>query len=124
MKKLMSKQQIFDKVAKHLLTQKKKALRSGTSPANGICTMYTKEGLRCAVGCLIPKTTWKLNPNVAIQTPSDPGLKLLLEAYGVVGEEKLLLDLMQVHDSEDVKNWKKCLKQVALNNGLKMPVVK
>ncbi len=45
----MTKQEIFDKVATHLLTQNEKALNSV-----GGCVYRTDKGLKCAVGCLIP----------------------------------------------------------------------
>ena len=45
----MNRQEVFDKVAIHLLTQNAKALNSG-----GLCVYKTPNGLRCAVGCLIP----------------------------------------------------------------------
>jgi len=49
----MSKQEIFDKVAKHLLTQGRKATH--TQPdANSVCMYRTPDGLKCAAGCLIP----------------------------------------------------------------------
>lgn len=41
-------QEVFNKVVRHLLTQKQKA-RVGTT-----CMYKTPEGLKCAVGCLIP----------------------------------------------------------------------
>lgn len=48
MKNLETKQKIFDKVVKHLFKQGKKA-------HNGqVCLYLTDDGLKCAVGCLIP----------------------------------------------------------------------
>lgn len=44
----MTKQEVFDIVAKHLLTQNVKAWE------NGFCRYKTSTGLKCAVGCLIP----------------------------------------------------------------------
>ena len=47
----MTKQEIFDKVATHLLTQRKPCLVGKTS--DGCC--YRKGKLKCAAGCLLPK---------------------------------------------------------------------
>lgn len=45
------KQEIFDKVAKHLLTQKARCTDSKT----GICLYFDPETkMKCAAGCLIP----------------------------------------------------------------------
>ena len=46
----MKEQEVFDRVARHLLKQNAKA----TSPRGG-CSYRTKEGLSCAVGCLLTK---------------------------------------------------------------------
>jgi hypothetical protein len=45
----MTNQDIFDTVAIHLIKQGKKS-----ADANGDCLYRSPEGLKCAVGCLIP----------------------------------------------------------------------
>ncbi len=45
----MDKQAVFNTVAKHLLTQGRQAMDSG-----GHCVYRGKDGLRCAIGALIP----------------------------------------------------------------------
>lgn len=46
---MLTKQQLFDRVAKHLLVQKAPAIRPGGSD----CAYRGVGGLKCAVGCLI-----------------------------------------------------------------------
>jgi hypothetical protein len=48
MKNLETKQKIFDKVVKHLFKQGVKAYEGS------VCSYLTDDGLKCAVGCLIP----------------------------------------------------------------------
>jgi hypothetical protein len=43
----MNKQEVFDKVAKHLLTQGEQAM------VDNMCKYRTEDGRMCAVGCLI-----------------------------------------------------------------------
>ncbi len=46
----MTAQEVFDKVALHLLTQGKRAY----DDEQGICRYRMPDGLKCAVGCIIP----------------------------------------------------------------------
>ena len=46
----MTPQKIFNTVINHLYTQKKKSF----SFSNNVCQYKTSEGLKCAIGCLIP----------------------------------------------------------------------
>ncbi len=48
-------QEIFEYVVNHLRTQGKPALSSGTQK----CCYRTKDGLTCAVGCLIPEELYR-----------------------------------------------------------------
>ncbi len=51
-----NKSEVFQRVITHLETQRKKALR------NGQCVYRTDEGLKCAIGCLIPDDEY--NPEI------------------------------------------------------------
>ena len=46
---MRNKRQTFDKVKKHLLKQGERSMKADDS----ICVYHSKEGLKCAVGCLI-----------------------------------------------------------------------
>ncbi len=46
----MTDQETFDKVVKHLFTQG----RRSTAPDNGACMYRSADGLKCAIGVLIP----------------------------------------------------------------------
>lgn len=48
----MTQQEVFDKVARHLLTQNKPC--EGNYNGRTICLYRNDEGLKCAAGCLIP----------------------------------------------------------------------
>lgn len=53
----MNKQEIFDKVAKHLIQQGCASVHEELNE----CRYRTDEGLMCAVGCLIPDEIYKRN---------------------------------------------------------------
>lgn len=50
----LTEQEIFDRVAQHLRQQGAQATRAG-----GGCLYRTREGLMCAVGCLIPEDQYR-----------------------------------------------------------------
>ena len=112
----MTAQEIFDQVVRHLLTQRRRA--TGSGDRNGLCSYRTPEGLRCAVGCLIPDDVY--TPDM-----EDKGIDDLIEDWEELSwmreHEKLLSKLQYVHDNEDVDDWEKELAQVALDNELSMP---
>lgn len=109
MKKYMTNQEIFDKVATHLLKQKRRALRSikefGFSDA---CAYKTSKGLKCAVGCLIPKD--KYNPKFEGWGVGDDKIINALNSWGISkNSAELLEDLQSIHDCYEPKRWKELL---------------
>ena len=114
----MTHQEIFNKVATHLLTQRKQAINDA-----GICFYRTPEGLSCAVGCLIPDDLY--TPLIETGIPGEwrqegegiagKHLAVILEAAGFVeGDMQLLVRLQQVHDGhETVAGWRAELANVA-----------
>jgi len=115
MTKMLTKQQIFDTVATHLLTQNEKALCYPGDDGNAPSCMYlTVEGLKCAVGIFIPKSEY----NSDWEHESVTGL---FESYPEdmhnLGLEKkyisLLENLQNVHDSYIPDEWDFQLRDVA-----------
>ncbi len=111
----MKPQKIFDRVATHLLTQKKKSQRGGS------CLYRGPKGLKCAIGCLIPDN--KYDPemeNAAVEGLflSYPAISKLLGEYN----ENLLVELQDIHDYRRAGMWKNCLAKLAENHELS-PVV-
>lgn len=121
-----SLQEIFTKVATHLLTQKEKAgefqSRDGI-PHPFYCQYRDESGRSCAIGCLIPDSEYKrefegksvgeifLKSHVGPTTAS-------LEPFT---EE--LLQLQAIHDDEEISpsQWKDKLEKFANSYGLVMP---
>lgn len=103
----MTDQEVFDRVATHLLTQKRKARDSELS-----CQYRNAEGLKCAVGCLIPDSDY---------TPKMEGHRVafLIVNYDSVRSlfvninPELLYDLQSIHDSQDPAHWRSSLARAA-----------
>lgn len=126
--KPMTKQEVFDKVATHLLTQKKR------SYDNGACVYRAKDGSMCAAGCLIPDEEytpdlegWHVTACYADHgyfkaTPPRPEFVKLFEGWDedVVAFLRVLQD---VHDNILVKDWASHLEVAAKNHGLNTDVL-
>lgn len=116
-----TEQDIFDMVARHLLTQGKKSIRStgippGVAPNN--CAYRGEGGMSCAVGCLIPDKRYYRG----LEGMSAPALpSYILKEY----EEHIeLLCLLQgIHDDHHEDNWKQCLEQLAHTYELSLTVL-
>ena len=111
---LMTNQEIFNKVYKHLLSQR---LRSEAIDG----CRYRINGLQCAIGCLIPDKFY--NPKMEGKSISGalkqfPGLRKLFNKENV----DLLTSLQILHDNEPVSMWSYQLERVAEKYHLKIPV--
>jgi hypothetical protein len=133
----MTPQEIFNKVATHLLKQNCQA-REGEHA--GQCLYYGPNDTKCAVGCLIDKAHYHtgieggsiVSLRGFFEYPDDDNrgsntkslLKALEGSLGMRGPEipwGLLRDLQGIHDSHFKKDWPSCLENCARNHGLRMP---
>jgi hypothetical protein len=112
----MTKQQIFDKVAKHLLKQGKRSKNE-----EGDCRYRSPDGTRCAVGCLIPTNLYhgKLEGVSAEALPN-----ALLRQMGVHLNKLLLSRLQSVHDDIEPEYWRDSLGNVAKDFRLSTKVLR
>lgn len=102
----MNRQEIFDKVATHLLTQMKK------SSDTVRCWYRSPEGLKCAIGCLIPDHLY----NKSIEGCGSFNLPVhILDYIGVKerSDRYFLSNLQTIHDEEQPPMWKHRLKKFA-----------
>ncbi len=102
----MTNQEAFNRVVLHLANQRAKAV--GT---DGYCRYRTSNGLRCAVGALIPDEEYRIDfeglPVEEIDVPVFKGLDL-----------QLLSELQLIHDEYATDAWPEKLASVARNYGL------
>lgn len=109
---MLDKQQMFDTVVKHLLAQGERSV--AIINYENRC-MYRFEGLKCAVGCLIPDDLY---------IPEMEGLNVagLLDKYPALKEsiphQNLALELQYVHDEVPVDKWRGELVRIAVKCGV------
>lgn len=103
----MSKQQTFDKVAAHLRQQ-----QAVSEDPNGDCLYRGPNGLKCAIGALIPDNMYSAD----FEGQSADKIAWVLDQLG--HDVDLCIDLQHVHDWEDVAYWNEALESVADRHGL------
>ncbi len=109
---MLTNQQIFNKVSKHLLKQNKQ------SSENQQCKykmIINSETLKCAVGCLIPEKLYisSIEGN-SIATASHQLLVILHKSkIDIINSKELLMELQNIYDYESPCSWKLKLKNIA-----------
>ena len=119
-----TKQELFNIVVRHLLTQNKK---STLGPKNYSCAYRGADGTKCAIGCLIPDeeyheslegvAAWALMQNRNYSDRVGAVLKKRLDVLG----GNLACDLQDAHDNYPVEMWADQLKKIATLHNLTMP---
>ena len=98
----MTYQEIFDKVATHLLTQNARSW--APSFPYRACAYRGIGGLKCAIGCLIPDERYSVE--LEGKAASSP---LVMSAVGVPAADtdlgSFLRYLQGIHDGADVRDW-------------------
>lgn len=101
-------QQVFNQVYRHLMRQKKKSKNGNT------CAYRSKDGLKCAAGCLIGATEYKEN----MEGTSWSWLPKIPQAH-----LDLINELQVIHDGCHPRSWRKQLAALAYRNGFTIPKV-
>lgn len=117
----MTQQEIFNTVVEHLLTQNVRSLDGE------ICMYRSKEGLKCAIGCLIPDDEYSVELEGYQVSVIQSGLyKSLLSKKTLdmfQNNLTLLKHLQDIHDIIDPKCWDTRLKATALKFNLNCPEI-
>lgn len=121
----MNKQEVFNKVAKHLLDQNQKAYDYSTRK----CTYRQSpgpDGLTCAIGCLIPEAKYsRLMDFTGAPIRTNGRVRDVLKEEGIdVGSYEglnLLCSLQDVHDRHVPTKWRTELRRVAATFNVDVP---
>ncbi len=117
----MTKQEVFNKVVRHLLTQNEWAMMINEIGVEK-CMYLTPTGLKCAVGCLITDNAY--HPSLENQSVSaDEVQQALLRSGIVLGDNDLsLLRVLQIiHDLKAPYLWRHELCEAAKKYNLELP---
>lgn len=117
----MTKQRVYNKTVRHLLSQRKKSMNF-----SGVCAYLNEDGLMCAVGCHISRKNYSVDiEGIGLTTISygiyaeDEGMLLqILADSNLLEHLQLLIKLQDVHDCMPVNQWRKGLRAVAAEFGL------
>ena len=103
----MTNQEAFDKMVAHLRKQGRKAQENGT------CRYRTKNGLMCAVGCLLTDDEYK-------RGMEGMGVEHMQRLYGVLQDldPPLLAEMQDTHDAYDLTEWEERFARTATTYGL------
>jgi hypothetical protein len=127
----MTNQEFYDKTVRHLLTQRTKSMRTGSSIE---CLYKNDEDKTCALGCHIPFEKYRPEFEKAgsvrgllEKETTDVEQRLTSEILNIIGltedQYKLAADLQHVHDSHNVIEWPKVLRAVAEDYELNAAIV-
>ena len=114
----MNRQEVFDKVYVHLLTQNVASLNEDKS-----CAYRGLKGRMCAVGCLITDDAYSFE--IEGYPVDNIGVVEALEKSGIlvesVSDEWFLRDLQIIHDIKLPVKWETALKEFAQREQLTVP---
>lgn len=115
-------QEVFNDVCTHLATQK---VKSSMRLEGGACLYRGPNGLKCAVGGVIPDEVWeKLGGDSLNSEAIDNGNRAMLEiltASGIPTDRTMMTVLascQSTHDTLGPGMWKQSLSHCATNHGL------
>ena len=116
----MDEQTIYDTVCAHLAQQKQRAA------SNGKCLYRTPDGMRCAVGCLIPDELYdpRMDDPYLFSTAIESVINEFPQLCSLFSNVRpiLLIKLQEVHDSQrhigDPDGLRERLSEVAKELGL------
>jgi hypothetical protein len=102
---VMTRQEVFNKVARHLLQQNERSRENGKG-----CLYRGPRGLKCAVGCLIPDDKY-------IPVIEGEPVQSIMSRYDILSDFPkeyglLLANLQNLHDMDEPANWKKGLVEI------------
>jgi len=107
------KQELFDRISKHLLNQNERS----EALVRGACRYRGDNGLKCAVGAIIPDKKYSEKIEGSSVYSSDVAQCLPIRYQGG-NSLKFLLKLQKLHDQTAVHLWKDGLKEIAKDEGL------
>lgn len=117
----MNRQEIFDKVATHLLKQGKRAERDYDTIQKG-CAYRGQENTKCAVGCLI-KDEFYSTKLEGKRVGSDGVVEAIEKSLGYKLNDSdiiFLASLQVIHDTKQPEYWKNSLEMFCVQYKLNM----
>ena len=120
MKKFKNNQEFFDKVTRHLLTQKVKAMQLNPL-GDDQCLYLDSNGNKCAIGCCIPNGHEAQEAKMSVSNLMDcyEDIRELFSNVSI----NVLETLQSCHDSYEPDKWFNRLRQIARDYNLDTSVL-
>lgn len=126
---LLTHQELFDYVARHLLTQGKQSQQPALSTHGSVggyhCAYRGANGTSCAVGCLIPDNLYFEDiEGASVMALRRKAMDLGRDIPDPLDSRRmyaLLTRLQNVHDCEHPRKWPEALETVAMEYDLEFP---
>ncbi len=123
---MMTRKEVFEKVKNHLLAQMEVSLTDGSEAGGGapMCAYRGRNGLKCAIGCLIPdeKYSQKLE-GISISRVSSATLLSALDGEVPTDRDTItmLYFLQGIHDGDHPRDWARKLDTLELLTAFEGP---
>lgn len=124
----MNKQEIFNKVATHLLAQNERCMSILNDEDNPGCAYRNEKGQMCAVGCLITDEAYDSKIEGLLCCLSEvldvlaaSGIDLRANTDRNCEMTEFLENLQRIHDCTPVDDWRHALSDLADADDLRMP---
>ncbi len=111
-------QELFEKVAIHLLTQNKKSERFSYNDSQWICAYRGEENTKCAIGCLINDIDYIADFEGSSLNPCSKIWNYLENKNYTYLQIEFLRKLQHIHDMYKPENWKEMLVNVGIVHNL------
>lgn len=109
------KQELFDRISKHLLNQNERSVKQ--TAYGDSCCYRGDNGLKCAVGAIISDK--KYSEKIEGRTVyTSSVIECLPVRYQGVGSISFIGKLQRLHDMTPVSLWKESLKEIAAKHNL------
>jgi hypothetical protein len=117
----MTKQEIFDKVYRHLLTQNKQC----SNERNCLYRKIDEKGnkLMCAAGCLIPDEMYSPSYEAKSWDQLIRVSPMIASTLGLTEYTDFITQLQSIHDCEEVEDWEYRLVALAKVQELTVPTL-
>jgi hypothetical protein len=109
----MTDQEVFDHVVDHLRRQGRQSMTPDRT-GRPICAYRGNDGLKCAVGCLIPDAAYR--PDIESWEATSEMVRPILDRLGI--DPELARDLQEIHDAALPPQWEGRFLDLAADYGL------
>ena len=111
----MNDQEAFDKMVRHMRLQGEKC-----TDETGNCVYRGLDGMKCAVGAIIPDTEYRWEFDNSIESSQIENIIDQIPSLRDVDLD-ILMEMQYIHDSLPNDRWEANFESIAKSHGLEMP---